>query len=239
MTYLKTFQVLVLALAISSPALADASKPKLVAQFLTASELDPARNLPKPPPEGSEAAKREMAELQAIVLTRTADALAHAQYDDATKDASIFSQAMGHGFDLKALPATTKLMSLVRNEEKVAADVAKAHFQRNRPWIVDDNLKACSREDAPLSGYPSGHATMGYSMAIVLADIAPDRAEALLARAADYAESRLVCGMHRRADIIAGQALGVLVAADLLHNRAFLAERDAAALELRGAGLLP
>ena len=76
-------------------------------------------------------------------------------------------------------------------------------------------------------------------MAIVLADIAPDRAEALLARAADYAESRLVCGMHRRADIIAGQALGVLVAADLLHNRAFLAERDAAASELRGAGLLP
>ena len=33
-----------------------------------------------------------------------------------------------------------------------------------------------------------------------------------MARAADYAENRLVCGMHRRRDIQAGQVLGTVVA---------------------------
>jgi acid phosphatase (class A) len=146
---------------------------------------------------------------------------------------------MGAGFDLKALPATAKLMSEVRHEEKIAADTAKTHFARKRPWIVDPSFKSCSRADEPLSSYPSGHATMGFSMAVVLADLAPEKAEALLARANDYGYSRMVCAMHFRADIVAGQVLGTKVAEDLLRKPAFRAERDAAADELRGAGLIP
>ena len=147
--------------------------------------------------------------------------------------------AMGAGFDLKALPATAKLMAEVRAEEKAAADAAKNRFQRKRPWLIDNSLASCSREDEPLSSYPSGHATMGYSMAVVLADIAPSHAPALLARAKTYAESRLVCGMHFRADIVGGQVLGTAVALELLRNPAFKADRDAAAAELAAAKLAP
>src|SRR5436190_12411616 len=179
-------------------------KPKPVAAFLSADDLDASRFVPPPPAEGSRIARAEIVELHAIEAGRSRAALARARADDVTKDASIFAAAMGPGFDLKALPATAKLMSEVRNEEKVAADQAKAHFARKRPWIVDPSFKSCSKDDEPLSSYPSGHATMGFSMAVVLADLAPERAPALLARAADYANSRLVCGMHFRADIVAG-----------------------------------
>jgi len=213
-------------------------KPKPVAAFLSADDLDASRFVPPPPAEGSRIARAEIVELHAIEAGRSRAALARARADDVTKDASIFAAAMGPGFDLKALPATAKLMSEVRNEEKVAADQAKAHFARKRPWIVDPSFKSCSKDDEPLSSYPSGHATMGFSMAVVLADLAPERAPALLARAADYANSRLVCGMHFRADIVAGQVLGTEVAGDLLRNPRFRADRDAAEAELQAAHLI-
>ncbi|CAN5673300.1 phosphatase PAP2 family protein [soil metagenome] len=225
-------------LLLTGPALAgEAPKPKATAMFLSATELDAARFLPPPPPSGSAIATAELAELHAIEKARTPEMLAQAKSDDVTKDASIFVEAMGPGFDLKALPATAKLMAEVRNEEKVAADTAKAAFKRPRPWIVDPSVRSCSRDDQPLSSYPSGHATMGYSMAIVLADIAPAKAAALMSRASVYGVSRLVCGMHFRSDIVAAQALGTAAAIDLLHNPAFRADRDAAAAELRAAHL--
>lgn len=228
-----------LLVAASTAGAQDAAKPRAEATFLTAAELDATRFLPPPPAVGTPAAAAEIAELHAIESARSPAALAHASSDDTTKDASIFVGVMGAGFDLKALPATAKLMAEVRHEEKVAADAAKAAFKRPRPWIVDSSLKSCSRDDAPLSSYPSGHATMGYSMAVVLSDLAPDKAQALLARAADYAESRLVCGMHVRTDIVAGQVLGTTVAFDLLSNASFRADRDAAAVELAAAHLAP
>ena len=216
-----------------------AHKPKPAAHFLSAAELDVHRILPPPPASGSLAAGAELAEVRAMIAARTPLSLAHAKSDDVVKDASIFAEAMGAGFDLKTLPATAKLMAEVRVEEKAAADAAKGAFARQRPWIVDDKLDSCSREDAPLSSYPSGHATMGFSMAVVLADIAPSHAPALLSRAKDYAESRMVCGMHFRSDIVAGEVLGTSVALELLRNPAFKLDRDAAAAELQAARLAP
>src|SRR5262249_48913640 len=125
----------------------------------------------------------------------------------------------------------------VRNDEKEAATVAKAFFGRSRPWLLEPKLESCSKGDKPKSAYPSGHATMGYSMGVVLASLLPDKAQAILGRAAQYAENRLVCGVHYRRDIVAGEALGSEVAVALLHNAKFKVEYDAAAAELRAAHL--
>lgn len=205
--------------------------------LLPPAQYEAATLLPPPPAAGSARAKSEMAELHAIEKARTPEALKYAKSDDETKDASIFAEVMGAGFDLKKLPATAKLFADVRTEEKLAADAAKAVFKRDRPWIADTALKSCSKDDAPQSSYPSGHATMGYSMGVVLAHLAPEKAQPIMARAAFYAESRLVCGMHFRSDIEAGQALGTAVALELLQNATFKTEFDAAVEELRGAKL--
>ena len=205
------------------------------AGLLSPAQYEAAMLLPPPPATGSARVVAERTELHAIEKARTPETLKRAQSDNDTKDATIFAEVMGPGFDLKKLPATAKLFADVRVEEKLAADAAKTFFKRDRPWIADDKLKPCSKEDAPQTSYPSGHATMGYSMGVVLAHLVPEKAQPIMTRAAEYAESRLVCGMHFRSDIEAGQVLGTVVALELLQNPTFKTEYDAAVEELRTA----
>lgn len=208
-------------------------------RLLTAAQIAPEKLLPPPPAEGSAKAATELAELQTLAqITRPAE-LAHAAEDGRTKSGVVFATAMGPAFDLERLPATRKLLKEVRHEQRAATDAAKAHFLRKRPWIVDPRLKSCGRMDLPRSSYPSSHGAFGFATAAVLADLAPARRGALMARAEDYAVSRMVCGMHFRSDVEAGRTLGLEVSAMLLRDPGFRVDRDAAALELRAAGVIP
>ena len=207
--------------------------------FLTPSQYDPTRLLPPPPSDNSAATKAELIELKEIEAGRSPAQLARARSDDKTQNASIFAEIIGPGFDLRTLPATAKMFADIRREEQDAATAAKDFFGRSRPWIVDPSMASCSREDAPQSSFPSGHATMGYSMGVVLASLAPEKAQAILARASEYSENRLVCGMHFRRDIVAGQTLGTAIAIELMQSPGFRAEYDAAAIELRVAHFIP
>jgi acid phosphatase (class A) len=206
--------------------------------FLSTSFYNPAQILPPPPPDGSPAAKAEMDEIHRIQKARTPEDFARADTDDKTEDVTAFAAVMGPGFDLKVLPKTALLFADVRAEEKAAAKLAKDFFKRNRPWIVDPSLKSCAQDDPPQSSYPSGHATMGYAMAVVLAALAPEKAQAIMARAADYGENRLVCSMHYRRDIVAGQVLGTTVAMEMMQTLGFQTEFEAARDELRAAHVI-
>lgn len=221
-----------LALTLATPTLAqDAAQP--AATILSAGEIDPVRLLPPPPPEGSAAQKAELAELHRIQESRTPSQLALAEWDNDHEDPSAFAPTLGPNFDMATLPATAKVLKIVEHEQSAAKKLGKAAFGRSRPWVVDPTLVGCDHaDDKPKSSYPSGHTTMGYAMAVVLADLIPDRSQAILARAQEYAEDRLVCGVHFRSDIVAGQALGTAVAVQLLHAPAFQADLEAARREL-------
>jgi acid phosphatase (class A) len=232
--------LLVSALALSAAVAANAQAPKppaAAAKFLTAADYAPDQLLPAPPKDGSAKAKAELAEVEGFDHNRTPEQLAQAKLDDKTENVMAFAGVMGPGFDLAKLPATAKLMADVQVEEKAAAKAAKDHFLRNRPWVIDTALQSCGKDDAPQSSYPSGHSTMGFSMAVILARLEPGKAAALMARASEYADNRLVCGMHYRSDVVAGQALGTAVALKLLEVPGFRAEFDAAAQELTKAGV--
>jgi acid phosphatase (class A) len=207
--------------AVAPPLLVDAIRPDLI--------------LPPPPHEGGAEADAELAELHRIEAARSPAELAQAMADDKTKDVTIFSTALGPNAGLLDGPAVTRLFLMVRVEEKRDADAAKAFFRRNRPWIVDPALQSCSRHDEPASSYPSGHTTMGYAMAAILARLMPMHGQAIMARAADYARDRLVCGVHFRSDVVAGQALGMIVAERLMEDPGFRASFAAAAEEIGAA----
>jgi acid phosphatase (class A) len=200
--------------------------------------IDPVRLLPPPPPEGSEAQKQELAELHRIQDTRTQADLDTAAWDSVHEDWTAFAPTLGLKFDMDVLPATAKLLKEVDEEQAAAKRAGKAAFQRPRPWIVDSTVVGCDHsDDKPKSSYPSGHATMAYAMAVVLSDLMPDHAGDILQRASDYAYSRLVCGVHFRSDIVAGQALGTAVGTELLHDPAMQEDLTAARAELRAHGL--
>lgn len=222
------------ALAFAAAAAQDAPKP--TAHVLTPRDYAPDTLLPAPPRDGSPKALAELAEIRAIERARTPEQFARANHDEVLEDAHIFDEVLGSGDVLSRLPATLKLLNDVQVEEKAGATAAKTHFLRTRPWIIDPALKVCAKDDPPQSSYPSGHATMGFAMAVVLAQLSPQRAPAFMARAAEYADNRLVCGMHFRSDVVAGQALGTAMALKLMATPAFQPEFDAAAREMKAAG---
>jgi acid phosphatase (class A) len=78
----------------------------------------------------------------------------------------------------------------------------------------------------------------GYSYAVVLAKLVPSRADAILARAGDYAEQRLVCGLPYRAEIDASETLATVCAREPITNPTFKAKLGAAATELKAAGII-
>jgi acid phosphatase (class A) len=216
-----------------------AAKPKKVLQVLTPEQVDPTRILPAPSADGSDAQQAELAELHRLYLTRTPERLAQAEWDDTHETSALFAGVIGPGFDLARLPRTDELLKLVENEQSVSANIAKRHFLRNRPWAVDPSLKACDYKPNanPKSSYPSGHATLSYSVGFVLADLLPEKAEAILARAADYAYSREVCAAHYASDIEASHVLGTVVAMRLLANPKVASMVEVSRAELRAAGL--
>jgi membrane-associated phospholipid phosphatase len=90
------------------------------------------------------------------------------------------------------------------------------------------------------SSYPSGHASFGILCAILLADMVPEKREALVARGRDYAHSRLVVGAHFPTDVEAGRIAGTVAAALLWQNANFRRDLAEARTTLRTAlGLSP
>ena len=223
-------------LAQSQPA---APKPTAVSKFLNPGDLDPATLLPPPPKDDAPAAVEGRAELHRIAAARTAERLEQAKHDDEVEDVRSIADVFGPAFSLERFPATARLFADLRNEDSLAAKQAKVFFKRERPFLNDKALDVCDDGHDRQNSYPSGHATMGYAAAAVLANLMPGNAQIILARASDYAESRLYCGVHYRADVDAGQVLGNVLVARLMTKPAFQAELEAARAELTAAHIAP
>jgi acid phosphatase (class A) len=83
------------------------------------------------------------------------------------------------------------------------------------------------------ASYPSGHATVGAMMAILLAQMVPERRAALFERGWDYGQARVISGVHFPTDVEAGRVLGTLTAALLQMDGRFREDFLAARRELR------
>lgn len=236
-----TILSLMLVAAVASP---QAQQKTL--KFLAPADVDPSRLVPPPPKDGSDTQKRELAEVRRLIKTRTPERLAQAKWDNEHEDPSAFAAVIGPGFDLSKLPATAKLLEAIQSEQAVANGRAKFFFNRSNPvvaaaaadypnWTCDTNPR--NPADRPMRSYPSGHVTMGYTFAVVLSALIPEKAQAILARAADYGYSREICGDHYHTDIEASQAFGTAIGVLLLNNAALKPQLKAARAELQAARL--
>ena len=90
--------------------------------------------------------------------------------------------------------------------------------------------------------YPSGHTAIGWAWALILSEIAPERADAIFARGRAFAESRVICNIHWHRNVVEGRFMGAAAVARLHADSAFHAELEAAKAEfavLRSKGLKP
>ncbi len=94
----------------------------------------------------------------------------------------------------------------------------------------------CGGKPAGAKGsYPSGHATVGYLSAIVLAMMAPEKGDALRARADDYAHSRVVCGDHDPTDAVGSKEAAEILIGNMFDSPRFQQKYTAAKAEARQA----
>jgi hypothetical protein len=66
--------------------------------------------------------------------------------------------------------------------------------------------------------FPSGHTTYGYTGAVLLAVLVPERYSQMMARGAEYGNDRIIVGAHYAMDVLAGRALALYDMAHLLAN---------------------
>lgn len=194
--------------------------------------------LPPPPAPGSAAMQRdEEARTAAITLRGTP------RYATATSDAVIgfpqipqdFSCAMGFEITKEATPKLYGLMARMMIDVGLSTYGAKNRYQRTRPFVVH-NAPTCYPKDEPTlrndGSYPSGHTALGWGWALVLTEVNPDRANALLQRGRDFGESRLICDAHWQSDIDAGRVIAAATVARLHADPAFRADLEAAEAEV-------
>src|SRR6202012_6008767 len=97
-------------------------------------------------------------------------------------------------FELSKLPKTAALLKKVKAEIGECINVPKDHFKRTRPYLIDTNLSLGKPE--PSFSYPSGHSTRGTVYAMVLAEIYPDKTDALIAMGQTIGWDRVLIGKH-------------------------------------------
>jgi acid phosphatase (class A) len=184
-----------------------------------------------PPPAADSAdTRRELDELLAQQRSRS-DADVEAARADRKTEVSRFYPALG-------LPATThlskveKLIETAEDDVRLYVRAAKEHFRRLRPAEIEPRLKPCIgnvREDL---SYPSGHSAYGYTTAYLLAALAPEKRDALLVRADEFARQRMVCGVHFRTDIDAGRQAARWIVARMSGSQEYADDFAAAEMEL-------
>src|SRR5579863_10074074 len=196
--------------------------------FVSPEQLDVASILPNPPADDSVQGKADLAEVHRLQDTRQGAQITHVKADDVEEDIFIFKDVVGAQFIAGALPLTALLSAHVHNDEGVIVGPAKKYFHKLRPFNFDASVKPVCRvnDNRADYGYPSGHSTTGYLEALVLTVIVPEKRDAILARADDYAHSRVVCGVHYPADVVASKSVAYAMIAIMLNNPQFKKEME-------------
>lgn len=203
-----------------------------------------------PPAPAADSARQDMDD---AVVKHMLTLRGSSRWELATRDARLafpeaaeaFSCALGLPITEEATPALYMLMRRTLADLGMSTSTAKKAYQRERPFMVNGEPMCTPQEEDMLradGSYPSGHTAIGWGWGLILSELAPDRAEALLDRGRAFGESRNVCNVHWRSDIIAGRMGGAAAVARLHSNDEFLAAMAAAGDDIaraREAGLQP
>ena len=113
---------------------------------------------------------------------------------------------------------------------------AKREYMRRRPFMVfnEETLTPEDEEGLRKNGsYPSGHTILGWSSALLMMEINPDRANEILTRGYRYGENRIVVGAHWQSDTEAARLAASVAYAKLHTSERFLEQMKKARKEFK------
>jgi acid phosphatase (class A) len=198
--------------------------------------LDTSTIVPPAPAPGSPRAEADRA-----IFTATRALKGSPRWDMAIADLderrAVYAMRCAIGVEIKDLgdaPKLSRVLLRVAPDLTKAVDTPKAFYNRKRPYLEQEGEICTERSEALAKSpdYPSGHSSWGWAVGLILAELAPDRAEPILQRARAYGESRAVCGVHTASAVAAGRDNGAAVIAAVHGVPDFRADMEAARAEL-------
>ena len=149
--------------------------------------------------------------------------------------AGVFSCALGIPVSEEDTPSLYMLLRRTLTDIGLAPYSAKNAYQRERPFMVRGETVCTPQDEEALrkdGSYPSGHTSIGWGWALILTELSPDHAEAILARGRSFGESRNVCNAHWYTDVLAGRLVGAAAVAKLHASKQFREAMEAARTDI-------
>ncbi len=206
------------------------------------------RLLPPPPAPGSAAQARDEEAAKAALVLRGTPRWQQAMEDadlSSPKAVETFACAVDVPINETDTPRLYVLLRRTMTDNGLATYPAKNKYQRARPFTINASAICTPHDETFLrtnGSYPSGHSAIGWGWALILTEIAPERADAILARGRSFGDSRVVCNVHWLSDVEEGRVLASATVA-MLHSQAdFRADLATAGAEItaaRAKGLHP
>lgn len=208
--------------------------------YLSDAELpDPVIYLPVPPATNSAKYNYDMARyIEGKSLRNTnrgVQAIRDIEYST-TYFCTIYSQSLGVKISANATPAIYELLDNVFLLGNAACLKAKSYYNRPRPYIQMKEHSSYPQGEDPIhdtDAYPSGHASGGWLIALVLSEVAQLNQDMLMARAYEFGQSRVITGYHWQTDVDYGRLVGSAVYARLHANKTFLSQMEKAVKEYK------
>ena len=186
--------------------------------YLPAGKPNAVQLLAPPPLPDSPEQAADLAEVRAVSRLTTSNDMAIA-YSQKIFTAFTFAPAIGSFFVSNNLPRTTAFFHRVQEDAEAVTDNAKDFYRRPRPYVIDPALANGKLEKS--FSYPSGHSTESMVLALVLAEVFPDRKDAIIAEARDIGWHRVEIARHYPTDIYAGRVLARAIVRQMDKNDEF------------------
>jgi acid phosphatase (class A) len=150
-----------------------------------------------------------------------------------------FSCALGVALTPDNAPKLVAVVERASADTSMQTGLAKEVYARNRPFTIDHGpvcqptSELFDKSHNRMSyDYPSGHTTLGWTWALVLTAVAPDRAQQILQRGRAYGDSRFICGAHNESAVEAGMQSASATMALVSTKTAYQADLAAAHAEV-------
>lgn len=195
--------------------------------------------LPPPPQHGSAAMDLDLEISEMYLQSGDTKRWRQAQIDanlDFPVSIDTFALVLNTEISLDSAPYLYLLLNRVVADASASTAAGKVFFKRLRPFLINKQPTCDPESESYLQtsgAYPSGHAAIGWTWALILSELFPEQSNAIFIRGRDFGESRVVCNLHWHSDVVEGRHMGSATVAALHGNKDFLHDLEMAKKEIK------